>query len=349
MMTPREIVVATLTFQRPERLARNFTSTGEDDTCWGAYDRPHWPGDVWAKPEAAPDLIKKYPALARFSGEVRLDEYGSLWGRLPGDFGCGEVLYGAIEDWDALKDFQMPHLSDPARFRGTRASFEKYPDRFRMAGLPGFPFAVMRYIRKMEYFFEDLLLEPEKVMTLNALVTDELLGMVDRYAEAGAEAIFTCEDWGTQDRLLISPTMWRALFKPTMQRIFDRIHEHGMYVIMHSCGYIWEILGDLVEMGVDCMQFDAPTLMGMERVCELFDKKVTLFSPVDIQKVLPLGDPERVRAECRRMVDLFAPKGGGLIVKDYGDYKTLRIPQSCVDAMHGEFDAYGADLTRYYK
>lgn len=345
-MTGREIVRATLDFECPERAALNLFKMGRDydDTTWGVMSKVVGFDGDWHSPEFAAD---KYPELKDFRGEVRYDEFGSLWGRLPGDFGCGEVLYGAITDWAQLDGYELPDLAAGYRFADMKAGFEAEPDKFRMAGLPGFPFALMRYIRKMEFFLEDLLLEPEKVLRLNEMVMEKLLAMVDMIAASGAEAVFTCEDWGTQDRLLVSPALWRELFRPSLQRIFDRIHEHGMYAIMHSCGYIWDILPDLVEMGVDSMQFDAPTLMGMEPVCELFGKKVTLFSPVDIQKILPESERE-VRAAARQMIDMFAPKGGGLILKDYGDYKTLQIPQENVDAMHDEFICYGAGLKRYY-
>ncbi|HOP11397.1 MAG TPA: uroporphyrinogen decarboxylase family protein [Oscillospiraceae bacterium] len=347
MMTSREIMLATLNFEKPERVALNLKDPNNpvfDDTCWiSALPDKQFDGS-WKSPE---EVLSKYPDLKNFRGEVRTDEYGNLWGRLPGDFGCGEVIHGAITDWEQLKDYQLPHISDKARFANSKKDFVK--DKFSMGGLPGYPFAIMRYIRKMEYFFEDLLLERENVMILNEMVMKEILGVIDNYGELGTDAIFTCEDWGTQDRLLISPALWREVFKPSIKRIFDRIHEHGMYAIMHSCGYIWEILPDLVEIGVDCMQFDAPTLMGMQRVSDLFGKKVSMFSPVDIQTILPIPDPEVTRRSAREMIDTFCPKGGGLILKDYGDYKTIQIPPENVAAMHDEFINYGANLSRFYK
>lgn len=348
-MTSRDIVIATLEFEQPERVARNLWIATEEDlddfVTSGAKtrnDKDH----SWRSPET---VMSKYPGLKGFRGEVRYDEYGNLWGRLPGDFGGGEVLYGALQSWDDLKNYEMPNLSAKENFAHIKSEFDAKPDKFKMCMLPGFPFAIMRYIRKMEYFLEDLLTDPDKVMILNEMVTKELLGMIDNFAAAGCEGIFTCEDWGTQDRLLISPAMWRELFKPTLKVIFDRIHEHGMYVIMHSCGYIWEILGDLVTMGVDVMQLDSPELMGLDRVNELFGKSVTLFSSVDIQKILPTRNVPLVRERARYMIDSFCSKGGGLIVKDYGDYETIQIDKASVSAMHEEFVKYGAGLGRYYK
>ncbi len=347
-MTPRTIVKKTLEFDKPERIAYNFKAEGyPDDTVWGGI-APNPNHDYsWHEPT---EYLDRYPFLKDFRGWVRHDEQGSLWGKLPGDYSnTGEVLQGVLKDWDQLDSYTFPHISDPKRFEHIEQEYAKQPDKFRMGGLPGFPFAIMRYMRKMEIFLEDILLEPERVMQLNEMVTRELEGCIDNYAALGTDGIFTCEDWGIQDRLLINPQVWREMFKPTLKRIFDRIHSKNMYVIMHSCGYIWDILPDLIEIGVDAMQLDQPTLMGIEQVAELFDKKVTLFSPVDIQKILPTGDREYIERSARQMVDLFASKGGGLIAKDYGDYKTLQIKDEWAGWMRDEFMRYGGDLSRYYK
>ena len=69
----------------------------------------------------------------------------------------------------------------------------------------------------------------------------------------------------------------------------------------------------------------------------------------DIKSKLPIPDPEVTRQSAREMIDLFCPKGGGLILKDYGDYKTIQIPPENVAAMHDEFISYGANLARFYQ
>ena len=66
----------------------------------------------------------------------------------------------------------------------------------------------------MEYFLADLLLNQEEVLQLNKMVVNELIKIIDNYSMLGMDGIFFCEDWGTQDRLLISPSLWRQIFKP---------------------------------------------------------------------------------------------------------------------------------------
>ena len=81
---------------------------------------------------------------------------------------------------------------------------------------------------------------------LDEMVVGLVEEIIDQLAAAGADGIFDCEDWGTQSQLLVSPTMWRQLFLPTFERVASRAHAHGLSVWLHSCGYLWEIIPDLI-------------------------------------------------------------------------------------------------------
>jgi len=95
---------------------------------------------------------------------------------------------------------------------------------------------------------------------------------------------------------------------------------------MHSCGYNWDILDDLAEVGVNAFQFDQPGLYGLERLAGKLQKlKVCLYSPVDIQRVLPSGNRDLIVAEAKKMIKLFGGKHGGLIATTYGDLPGIGV------------------------
>jgi uroporphyrinogen-III decarboxylase len=225
-----------------------------------------------------------------------------------------------------LKDYQLPDLAAPERYQTARQRFADEKERYRMAGLPGFPFAICRYLRKMEVYFQDLILERDRVDELHDRVTTLLENMIRQYAQAGADGVTFCEDWGTQERLLIRPDMWREIYKPLYRRLCSTAHQCGLHVLMHSCGYDWDILDDLAEAGVNAMQFDQPALYGLERLAQkMQSRKLCLYSPVDIQRILPTGDRERIVSEARRMAKLFSGEHGGFIAKNYGDLKGIGV------------------------
>ena len=75
----------------------------------------------------------------------------------------------------------------------------------------------------------------------------------------------------------------------------------------------------LAESGL-CLAFDdLPAL-----AAKLKARKVGLWSPVDIQQIMPTGDRALIEAEAERMVRLF---DGFLIMKNYGDLAGIGVQE----------------------
>jgi uroporphyrinogen decarboxylase len=310
-MTSREIIRRHLEFSAPERIGLNFGGGRANDLCEAGLD----PSPVWRERRWTEGRQEFYT-----------DEWGNTWFRMAHMSRSGEIYRPALMEWDQLKEYRLPDLAAPERFHTARRTFAAEKERYRMGRLPGFPFAICRYLRKMESYFKDLVLERERVDELHERVTALLEDMIVQYAQAGADGIFFCEDWGTQERLLVSPVMWREIFKPLFRRLCAAAHERGLHMLMHSCGNVRDILGDLAEVGVNCMQFDQPELYGLEPLAaRLQELKLCLFAPVDVQQVLPRGDRARIVAEARRMAELFGGGRGGFIAKDYPDLKDIGV------------------------
>jgi hypothetical protein len=117
------------------------------------------------------------------------------------------------------------------------------------------------------------------------------------------------------------------MFKPSFKLLADRIHSQGMRLFMHSCGWIYPVMGDLIEAGIDVFQLDQPELMGLEKIAAEFAGRATFFSPVDIQKVMQTGNKARIQQAARRMLRCFGSGGGGFIAKDYPQWEAIDVPE----------------------
>ena len=142
----------------------------------------------------------------------------------------------------------------------------------------------------------------------------------------GAHGFIFCDDWGLQNRLMISPKAWRAIWKPRYARIYQAAHEAGLLNFLHSCGYIVDILDDLIEIGLDVIHMDQQENMGLAVLGERFGGRLTFFAPVDIQQTLARGKPDEIRAYARQMVTRLGTPGtdgfrfgGGFIPRWYSD------------------------------
>ncbi|MDD4890436.1 MAG: uroporphyrinogen decarboxylase family protein [Phycisphaerae bacterium] len=327
-MTPREIIRAVLTFDNPPRIGLRLPAPFGQDFISG-----HWSGG-------------QSRALEPRRGEKwrRMDEWGVTWASLT-NIDKGEPVEPAVADWKDLDAYQPPDMGRAEDYVKAAAKWQADGNQhYRTGSLPGFTFNVARYIRKLEYYLCDLAGEPENIARLHAIVRAELLKAIDRYAEIGADAILFCEDWGTQDRLMVSPAMWRAIFKPEFAALAGRAHEHGMFVLMHSCGRMTAVIEDMIECGINCFLFDQPRLHGIEALADAFGGRASFCCPVDIQTTLQTKDPVRIREDVRLMIDHLGGKSrgwrGGFIADYYGGNEAIGLTEDVQEIACRAFAEY---------
>ena len=117
------------------------------------------------------------------------------------------------------------------------------------------------------------------------------------------------DDWGTNDNMFFSPEIWREFIKPLEKRYADKIHELGMIYMHHSCGYIQQIIPDLVEVGVDCIN---PMMVSndIDYVLENYGDKITVVGGMNNQMMeMPDSTPEQIVGEVHRAMDAYVNKG----------------------------------------
>jgi uroporphyrinogen-III decarboxylase len=255
--------------------------------------------------------------------EYYKDIWGNTWHRIIGLSAKGEIYKQAIQDWSDLDSLSFPNLAKPEAYEFVQKISEDETEKFRLGFMSGWVFDTARYLRSMDQYFMDLVLERERIDILHERICDALEAQIHCYGKAGVDGIMFCEDLGIQDRTLIGPDMWLDVFRPHYERLTSAAHSHGMKVIQHSCGYNWVLVDHLCEAGIDCLQFDQPAVYDQPALAEKLRKhKVGLFSPCDIQKVLPTGDREYIENETERLVNNFR---GGFIAGFYGDLHGIGV------------------------
>ncbi len=123
------------------------------------------------------------------------------------------------------------------------------------------------------------------------------------------DVIHMHDDWGTNDNMFFSPEMWREFIKPLEKRYTDRIHEHGLIYIHHSCGYIEQIIPDLVEIGVDALE---PVMVenDVSAILEKYGDKMTFMGGINNRIIDDVNATEEdIRAEVRKSMDAYVGKG----------------------------------------
>ena len=174
------------------------------------------------------------------------------------------------------------------------------------------------YLRGVQQALIDLLRNPQFTHCLYEKIAGFYLKFNRRcFEEAGdlIDIFMMGEDLGTQGGLLVSPRVFREFIKPYLARHVRLAKRYGIEVMLHSCGAIRALIPELIEIGIDILNPIQVRAKGM-KPAELkreFGDRLSFHGGVDIQKTLPRGTPEDVRAEVRNRVRTLG-KGGGYIL-----------------------------------
>jgi uroporphyrinogen decarboxylase len=123
------------------------------------------------------------------------------------------------------------------------------------------------------------------------------------------------DDWGDQRGVMIGPERWRRFYKPRYARIFKAVHAQGKIAIMHCCGSVADIMGDLVEIGLDVLESVQPEAARMDPYVlkRAWGDKITFWGCLGSQSTIPFSTPAQIRQEIRRLRCEMG-RGGGFIL-----------------------------------
>ncbi|MGI6209345.1 MAG: uroporphyrinogen decarboxylase family protein [Anaerolineae bacterium] len=128
------------------------------------------------------------------------------------------------------------------------------------------------------------------------------------------------DDLGMQDRLMMSPETFRDVLKPVYLEGHRRAKSvRPCYLHFHCCGSIPEIIGDLIETGVDVLHPIQPKARGMDRrvLKQQYGDRLTFHGNVDTQEIMAFGTPEQVRAETLECFRALGQGGGHILAPSH--------------------------------
>ncbi|HOX06504.1 MAG TPA: uroporphyrinogen decarboxylase family protein [Planctomycetota bacterium] len=135
---------------------------------------------------------------------------------------------------------------------------------------------------------------------------------IDALVAAGVDVIYFGEDWGTQTGPLVSPDLFRDVFRPRYRKLVERVHRSGGRVFFHCCGSPGPIFDELLDLGIDGLWPQIDPFEADARQVELCrERRVAVYIHPDRQRLVPLGTPAEIDAEIRRYAERYRAFGGG--------------------------------------
>ncbi|HUX14416.1 MAG TPA: uroporphyrinogen decarboxylase family protein [Spirochaetia bacterium] len=306
-------------------LGRTFNVEDSDwyDTTLPTGHAAQYP--TWFRPEKETDesrtAYKNGTAVGRMpAGGTFFDQTYFPWvDGWPNSFaglddGMSKVIWSALvhSPWDSADrpDF-WPLLKK--RAEALRAS----SDRAIMVVVGCNLFEWGTFIRRIDNFLMDLILEPDSVeKLLDALLERHLktLENVCSYLGDLVDIVRFGDDLGTDSGPFMSPDLYRTLFKPRHKALCAYVHEHSSaHTFLHSCGSIYRLMPDLIDAGfeiINPVQTNAKD-MEPERLKREFGSDITFWGGgIDTRTTLNNGTPADVRKQVLERLEVFSRDGG---------------------------------------
>ena len=121
------------------------------------------------------------------------------------------------------------------------------------------------------------------------------------------DAVFFFNDLGTQLDTMVSPDLFRQFFLPGAKRLIDQAKRFHLKVALHSCGSIERFIPDIINAGVDILHPIQANARNMQATLleEKYGNDLIFMGGLDTQNILPFGTPEEVKAEAKRLKEIF--------------------------------------------
>jgi uroporphyrinogen decarboxylase len=174
------------------------------------------------------------------------------------------------------------------------------------------------YLRGIEAILADMILRPD----LARAIFSRIRAFYSRYAERVFEAaqgkldiVLTGDDFGSQNGPLISPAMWVDFLGDGFAEYTAIAKSYGVRVMHHTCGAVRPLIPLMIARGLDILQSIQPEAKGMDGATlkAEFGARLAFHGGISIQRRLPFGGPEEVRAEVRDRIAALG-RGGGYIL-----------------------------------
>ena len=117
-------------------------------------------------------------------------------------------------------------------------------------------------------------------------------GVIEKYAD-----IFVFyrmgDDLGFKTSTLLEPDTIRKHIFPQYRRVIDLVHASGKKFLLHSCGKIFELMEDLIDLGIDAKHSNEDEIAPFARWIELYSDRIGLFGGIDLN-IICLNDYDTV-------------------------------------------------------
>lgn len=224
------------------------------------------------------------------------------------------------DDWKGLRKAQIVDEEDLETFPWKEAAafdltrFQKVqaflPPGMKIIAMSGKIFTLAWMLMGFENFAINLKSNPQFIVKVIEKVAQiQLEGLRQVSQISNVAAAWAVDDLAFKNGPMIRPKELQKFLFPWYEEFGRICRENSLYFFFHSDGVMWEMIEDLIGIGVNALHPIDPTCMDIERVKPLVKNRLTIIGNVS-NELLEKGTPQEVAELTRLRLRKLAPGGG---------------------------------------
>jgi len=214
--------------------------------------------------------------------------------------------FNSVEDWE---QFEMPPAVSDERLETFKKAINEGKGKIAVAGLVWGPQHYGHVLLGVDKLLTSLYTHPKLLKKMLSDVNKWWIEWGKALIDLGVDAMWVGDDLGETKGLLMSPKHFREFELPLIREQIDTFRKKHVPVIFHSDGNITQIIGDVVQAGINALHPIQPNAMDLPGVKAAWGQKICVMGNLDSTLVLP-GSRDKLIEETKKCIRTAAPGGG---------------------------------------
>jgi len=238
----------------------------------------------------------------------------------------------ALSSMDEVDAYKSP---DPATCLTDQLDwFANNSDLFIFSQVMG-PVSSVDWMLGTEDYLAYCMTNTEQMKILKKKVVAYEIARAKTFIDHGSDAILIADDIAYNYGTFLPPHIMDELVWPVYKDMIAQIKSHrDVPVFLHTDGDIRKVMGDIVDCGFDGLQSLQPSAgMDIEQVKAEYGGRLCLMGNIDLDRLMPFGEPDEVDKQAKWLCDTIG-KDGGFILSTCNILTNI-IPADNALAMYG--------------
>ncbi|MBM3706027.1 MAG: hypothetical protein FJW66_05820, partial [Actinobacteria bacterium] len=167
-------------------------------------------------------------------------------------------------------------------------------------------------------------------------VTDYLVELSRAVINEGISYSYFFDDGGFKTGLYLPPKLMKEIWVPNFKRLMETAKDADKAVFFHSCGNITDLVEDLIETGVDCVNPMDPSGIDYRDWKKRFGSRICLSGNIDVEFPLVNGTPGDVEKDVKEHMEVLKPGYGYIAASSHSivNYMPFENFVTMINAIH---------------